>query len=85
LREIGIGVNLPIKVKAENVGAIFLAQNDLFGVGTRHIDTSHHIIVSLEEGIINIDLLSQLRIIPISLRQLGDFRQPCDEIFIITR
>jgi hypothetical protein len=37
LREIGIEVNLPITVKTDNVGAMFMAQNALSGVSQRHI------------------------------------------------
>jgi hypothetical protein len=38
-REIGIEVNLPITVKTDNVGAMFMAQNASSCVRTRHIDT----------------------------------------------
>jgi hypothetical protein len=55
LREIGIEVNLPTKVKTDNVGAMFMAQNASSVIRTRHIDTRYHYVRdNLEEGIINI-------------------------------
>jgi hypothetical protein len=66
LREIGIEVNLPIMMKTDNVGAMFMAQNASSGVRTRHIDTRYNYVrEKLEEGIIN----SQLRRIPIFSRR----------------
>jgi hypothetical protein len=42
---------LPITVKTENVGAMFMAQNASSGVRTRHIDTRYHYVrENLEEG-----------------------------------
>jgi hypothetical protein len=38
LRKIGIEVDLPITVKADNVGVMFMAQKALSGVRTRHAD-----------------------------------------------
>jgi hypothetical protein len=50
LREIGIEFNLPITVKTDNVGAMFMAQNASSGVRTRHIDTRYHYVKeNLEE------------------------------------
>jgi hypothetical protein len=34
-----IKVNLPIIIKTDNIGAIFMAENSLIGVRTRHVDT----------------------------------------------
>jgi tartrate dehydratase beta subunit/fumarate hydratase class I family protein len=39
LCDIGIEVELPIIVKIDNVGAMFMAQNNSSGVRTRHVDT----------------------------------------------
>jgi hypothetical protein len=41
LREIRIEVNLPITVKTDNIGVMFMAQNN---ERTRHIDTRYHYI-----------------------------------------
>jgi hypothetical protein len=56
LREIGIEVNLPITVKPDNVGAMFMAQN-----ATRHIDTRYYYVrENLEEGMINIEFVKSI-------------------------
>jgi hypothetical protein len=61
LREIGIEVILPITVKTDNVGAMFMAQNASSGVRTRHIDTlNHYVGENLEEGIINIEFVKSI-------------------------
>jgi hypothetical protein len=61
LREIGIEVNLPITVKTDNVGAMFVAQNASSGVRARHIDTRYHYVrENLEEGIINIKFVKSI-------------------------
>jgi hypothetical protein len=58
LREIGIEVNLPITVKTDNVGAMFVVQNASSGVRTRHIDTRYHYVrENLEEEIINFEFV----------------------------
>jgi hypothetical protein len=44
LRDIGIEVDLPILVKTENVGAMFMAQNASSGVRIRHVDTRYHFV-----------------------------------------
>jgi hypothetical protein len=50
LREIGIEVNLPITVKTDNVGAMFMAQSASSGIRTRHINTHYHYVrENLEE------------------------------------
>jgi hypothetical protein len=59
LREIGIELNLLITVKMYNVGAMFMVQNALSGVRTRHVDTRYHYVrEKLEEGIINIEFVN---------------------------
>jgi hypothetical protein len=61
LREIGIEVNLPITVKMDNVGTMFMAQNASSGVRMRHIDTRYHYVrENSEEGIINIEFLKSI-------------------------
>jgi hypothetical protein len=61
LREIGIEVHLPITVKTDNVGTMFMAQNASSGVRTRHIDTRYHNVrENLEEGIINIEYVKSI-------------------------
>jgi hypothetical protein len=41
---LGISVKLPIIVRLDNIGAIFMAENASSGVRTRHIDTRYHFI-----------------------------------------
>jgi hypothetical protein len=61
LREIGIEVNLPITVKTDNVGTMFMVQSASSGVRTRHIDTRYHYVrENLEEGIINIKFFKSI-------------------------
>jgi hypothetical protein len=61
LREIGIKINLPIMVKTDNVGAMFMAQNASSGVRTRHIDTRYHYVrENLEEGTIIIEFVKSI-------------------------
>jgi hypothetical protein len=61
LREIGIEVNLPITVKTDNVGAMFMAQNASSGVWTRWIDKRYHFVrENSEEGIINIEFVKSI-------------------------
>ena len=44
LESIGINIELPIVVRCDNVGAIFMAENSSSGVRTRHIDTRYHFV-----------------------------------------
>jgi hypothetical protein len=61
LIEIEIEVNLPITVKKDNVGAMFMAQNASSGVRTRHIDTRYdYVRENLEEGIISIEFVKSM-------------------------
>ena len=56
LRDIRIDLELPIIVKTDNVGVMFMAQNASSGVRTRHVDTRYHFVrENLEEGIIKIE------------------------------
>jgi hypothetical protein len=42
LSGMGIDVKIPIIVRSDDVGAIFMAENSSSGVRTRHIDTRYH-------------------------------------------
>ena len=44
LRSMFIEVKLPIIVRCDNVGAIFMAKNSSSGVRTRHVDTRYHFV-----------------------------------------
>jgi hypothetical protein len=58
LKDIGIEVELPIVVRTDNVGALFLSQNSSTGVCSRHVDTRHHFIrENLEDGIIRVEFV----------------------------
>jgi hypothetical protein len=61
LRDIGIEVELPIIVKTDNVGAMFMAQNNSSGVRTRHVDTRYHFVrEKLYDGIIKIEFIKSV-------------------------
>jgi hypothetical protein len=47
LESLGISVKLPIIIRTDNIGAIFMAENSFSGVSTRHIDTSRHFSVNM--------------------------------------
>jgi hypothetical protein len=58
LRDIGIEVELPIIVKNDNGGAMFMTQNSSSGARTRHVDTRYHFAPeNLDDGIIKIELI----------------------------
>jgi hypothetical protein len=58
LCDIGIEVKLPIIVKTDNVGAMFMAQNSSSGVRTRHVNTRYHFVrENLDDGIIKIEFI----------------------------
>jgi hypothetical protein len=61
LRDIGIEVKLPIIVKTDNVGAMFMAQNSSSGVRTRHVDTRYHFVrENLDDRIIKIEFIKSV-------------------------
>jgi hypothetical protein len=61
LYDIGIEVELPIIVKTDNVGAMFMAQNSSSGVRTRHVDTWYHFVrENLDDGIIKIEFIKSV-------------------------
>jgi hypothetical protein len=53
LETIGIGLKIPITVKIDNVGAIYLSNNHSLGQRTKHIDIRRHFVRELvQQGII---------------------------------
>jgi hypothetical protein len=61
LRDIVIEVELPIIVKTDNVGAMFMAQNSSSSVRTRHVDTRYHFVrENLDNGIIKIEFIKSV-------------------------
>jgi hypothetical protein len=54
LHDIGIEVKLPIIVKNDNVGAMFMAQNSSSGVRTRHVNTRYHFVRNIRKTCQNI-------------------------------
>jgi hypothetical protein len=61
LCDIGIEVKLPIIIKADNIGAMFMAQNSSSGVRTRHVDTRYHFVgENLDDGIIKIEFIKSV-------------------------
>jgi hypothetical protein len=44
LQDIGIAVDLPIVVKTDNIGVLFMSQNSSTGVRTQHVDSCYHFI-----------------------------------------
>jgi hypothetical protein len=53
-----IKVSLPIIIKTDNIGAIFMAENSLTGVRTRHVDTRYHFIREfIEDGFIKVEFV----------------------------
>ena len=55
LDTIGIPLQLPIAVRVDNVGAMFLANNFSVGQRTKHIDIRAHVVREyIEEGILTI-------------------------------
>ena len=58
LKDIGVDVQLPIVVKTDNIGALFMSQNASTGVRTRHIDTRYHFIREIiDDGLIKIEFV----------------------------
>jgi hypothetical protein len=55
LKGLGVNVKLPIVVRCDNVGAIFMAENSSSGIRTCHIDTRYHFVREhAEDGFIEI-------------------------------
>jgi hypothetical protein len=55
LNDIHVQAKIPIIVKTDNVGAIFMSENASTGVRTRHVDTRYHFVREfIEDGFIKI-------------------------------
>ena len=52
LEEIGIDVELPIRIHIDNMGAIFMARNNLKSAGTRHVNIRYHFVRELHGDVI---------------------------------
>ena len=44
LRTMNIPVEIPVKVRVDNMGAIFMSENASSGIRTRHVDTRYHFV-----------------------------------------
>jgi hypothetical protein len=62
LKVMGVDVKLPIVVRSDNVGAIFMAENLSSGIRTHHIDTRFHFVCDHVKGRLRIFLLNQTSI-----------------------
>jgi hypothetical protein len=61
LCDICIEVELPIIVKTDNIGAMFMAQNSSSGMRTRHVDTWYHFVrENLDDRIIKIEFIKSV-------------------------
>jgi hypothetical protein len=61
LQYLGVALDLPIVVKTDNIGALFMSQNSLTGVRTRHVDTRYHVMrENIEDGIIKMEFVKSL-------------------------
>jgi hypothetical protein len=58
LSDLHIKVNLPIVVKMDNIGAIFMSENALTDFRTWHVDTHYHFVREfIKDGFIKIDFV----------------------------
>jgi hypothetical protein len=61
LQNLGIVLDLPIVVKTDNIGTLFMSQNSSTGVRTRHVDTRYHFMrEKIEDGIIKMEFVESL-------------------------
>lgn len=59
LNDIRIEVESPNVVKTVNVGTLFMSQNFLTGVRSRHVDTRFHFIrENVEDGIVRVEFVN---------------------------
>ena len=55
---LGITVELPVKVKVDNVGAIYMSQNNVSSSRTRHMDTRYRYVNELQDdGLIKLEFV----------------------------
>ena len=55
LEFLGVKVAYPVVVRVDNMGAIFIANNEGMGQRTKHIDMKHHFVREhVEDGILKI-------------------------------
>jgi hypothetical protein len=58
LSDLHIKVNLPIVVKTDNIGTIFMSENASTGFRTWHVDTRYHFVQEfIEDGFIEIEFV----------------------------
>ena len=58
IESMGMDVKIPIKLRADNIGAIFLAKNTTTSQRTKHIDVRYHFIRELiEDGTLEIEFV----------------------------
>jgi hypothetical protein len=58
LSDLHIKVKLPIVVKTDNIGAIFMSENASTGFRTRHVDTRYHFVREfIEDGFIKFEFV----------------------------
>jgi hypothetical protein len=70
LKGMGVDVKLPIVVRCDNVGVIFMAENSSSGIRTCHIDTRYHFVREyVEDRLIKIVLLNQAPMMLICLQK----------------
>ena len=55
---LGITVELPVRVKVDNVGAIYMSQNNVSSSRTRHMDTRYRYVNELQDdGLIKLEFV----------------------------
>ena len=58
LSDFHIKVKLPIVIKTDNIGAMFMSENASTGVRTRHVDTRYHFVREfIEDGFIKVEFV----------------------------
>jgi hypothetical protein len=63
LQNLGVALDLPIVVKTDNIGALFMSQNSSPALRTRHVNTCYHLIrENIKDGIIKNNHLTMIRI-----------------------
>jgi hypothetical protein len=61
LSDFHIKVKLPIVVKTDNIGAMFMQENTSTGLRTRHVDTWHHFVREfIEDCFIKVEFVRSL-------------------------